>query len=101
MREINGKIGARNEDDSTLEIFIVAHLPLQSSYTGRKGKERKRKERKGKERKGRERKDVCWALPPKRLLSPGRFSCSNISRHNRFDLLKLYGSPEREPSLST
>ena len=86
MREIKGKIGARNDDDSTLEIFIVAHLPLQSSYSGREGKERK---------------DACWALPPKRLLSPGRFSCSNISRHNRFDLLKLYGSPEHEPSLST
>ena len=44
MREINGKIGARNDDDSTLEIFIVAHLPLQNSYTGRKGKEMKGKE---------------------------------------------------------
>ena len=77
---------------SILEIFIVA-LPLQAATP-------KEKERKGKERKGKKRKDACWALPPKHLPSPGHFSCFNDSRHNEFDLLKLYASLERERSLS-
>ena len=86
---IYGKKGARNHDHYTRDIY--SRPPTSSSYSERKG-------RKG--RKGNERKDACWALPPKHLPSPGRFSCSNDARHNEFDLLKLYASLEREPSLS-
>lgn len=83
MREINGKIGARDDGERTIEVFIVAHLPLRAVTSKR-----------------RERKDACWALPPKHLPSPGRYSCSNNPRHRNFDFLKLYASLERGPTLS-